>query len=86
MKQVNDLSTTTIHNSLQCPFSHDTARLHWPAVHISRYSSSGLLFRHPPPPQEDLVKLYQKSWSDPYEHTSETGERISAWHGPMQEG
>ncbi len=72
MMQIQDY-TTTINNSSQCSFCHGTMRLYWREVNVWKCSSCGLLSRHPLPSEKDLAKLYQKSWSDPYEHTSETG-------------
>jgi len=72
MAQFED-HTPTIDNLLQCSFCCGTVRPYWRDVKVWKCSSCGLLLRHPLPSEQDLAKLYQKSWSDPYKHRSETG-------------
>lgn len=60
-------------NITQCPFCSTVTELYWPAVKVWKCSRCGLLFRNPLPSQKELTDLYEKSWSNPYEYTDETG-------------
>jgi SAM-dependent methyltransferase len=57
----------------QCPQCTSRARPWWPAAHVFRCSSCGLLFRYPAPSGQELDALYAASWEDPKHKILETG-------------
>ena len=60
-------------NLEQCPFCDGAINQHWRTVDVWKCSQCGLLFRNPMPYQDELAKLYEKGWSQAYQHRSETG-------------
>jgi len=62
-----------MYNLTQCPFCEGDVGSYWPTVNVRRCFSCDLLFRNPLPSQKELTALYEESWSDPMENTSETG-------------
>jgi hypothetical protein len=49
----------------RCPFCASEGRPHWPRTYFYACVACGLIFRWPPPRDEELSRLYGESWSDP---------------------
>jgi len=70
---VNTDHNYILQKDAKCPCCYNETIIQWRALNFRKCSSCELLFRYPYPEEEDLVKLYQDSWKDPLENTSETG-------------